>query len=186
ISKMSDLNVIRRDSKYKCFWDFLHVKTGTYVICGVALIGFLLSIIGVFQEDFTSYKPYFHLIGVLIGILAYVGVLVGIYQSKPQYFYLCLWRLVIQIVVFTFISIFWVIYVAVCILSPHAFDMNERVEGIQYSILCVGLLLLNIFIFNVIYKCYKYVKDGAAADKDVLPQSNVTQISVTSEREIHL
>uniref|UniRef100_A0A914YH96 Uncharacterized protein n=1 Tax=Panagrolaimus superbus TaxID=310955 RepID=A0A914YH96_9BILA len=174
---MSDLNINRYDSKYQCVWDFLHAKDGAILISGLTLLGCLLSVIGFFYQDYTSFGAYFFIVYTVIETLAFSGVLAGIYYTEPFWLLLCREWLQIKMIFHSY-GIFRIL---VKYAIPYVLDLKDKTAVIDKRLsFYLTLLLLNIFIFDVIYKCYKYVteQDAVASDKEILPESDLDKISL--------
>uniref|UniRef100_A0A914XVP6 MARVEL domain-containing protein n=1 Tax=Panagrolaimus superbus TaxID=310955 RepID=A0A914XVP6_9BILA len=170
---MSDLNINRYDSKYQCVWDFLHVKYGAQLISGLALLGYLISVIGLFGHNYTYFWTYLDLILTIIAIFVYAALFVGIHKTKPQFLRQCLWYLAFEMALLTFLTLLFFLVTAYT-----SEEYIKEVKPDRYLVLSVTWLLLDIFIFDVIYKCYKYVTEQAASDKEILPESNLDKISL--------
>uniref|UniRef100_A0AC34GWP5 Uncharacterized protein n=1 Tax=Panagrolaimus sp. ES5 TaxID=591445 RepID=A0AC34GWP5_9BILA len=176
---MSDLyanNVA--DSKYKCFWNILPVEVGALFISSAALSGCIFSATSLFFQDYSAFLTYLQLLVTLVGIFAYAGVLFGIFRTKPRYFLLCIFSLGFQMV----LSVAFM-FVLILLTNAERERNLEKYKIDHYLILNSIWLLFNIFCFDVIFKCYQYVSEkvAAASNKNILPRTNVAQISVAQD-----
>uniref|UniRef100_A0A914PM77 Uncharacterized protein n=1 Tax=Panagrolaimus davidi TaxID=227884 RepID=A0A914PM77_9BILA len=176
MSNMLAGNGNHRNSKYKCLWDLLHIKIGTQLVSCFVLFGHFLSVILLFllkrDESFWKYEQ---LIELVIATLAFTGVFIGIRQSNPQYFLLCLGFLV---------SIHR---------GPKKFEMSH--ESFNYNFVYEDLLnghfllwgivvmCYNIWVFDLVYRCYKYISDRGEV---VLTQAHAVSVAVPQQIQIKL
>uniref|UniRef100_A0A914YUM5 Uncharacterized protein n=1 Tax=Panagrolaimus superbus TaxID=310955 RepID=A0A914YUM5_9BILA len=187
---MSDLNVNHRDSKHTCFWNFIHVKTATKFVCSLALLGYLLSTIGLFLHNYKTWHHYIEIVRVILGTFSFANVFAGIHLKAPRCLLICLVWIASRM-------IFHTAQILLCLIayfpeSPlehvqrhlmGSFLRDRNITKSEHFIRFVAMLVLYIVIFDLIYKCYKYIAEKAAtSDKEILPHSTVliSQESKTS------
>uniref|UniRef100_A0AC35EZM6 Uncharacterized protein n=1 Tax=Panagrolaimus sp. PS1159 TaxID=55785 RepID=A0AC35EZM6_9BILA len=193
---MCDHNITIRGSKYnKCVWDLIHIETGTQVLSGIALLLHVLAVIGFFLRTNESFFDYWDIVRLLLGIGAYIFAFVGIHLVKPRFIFVCLFWLGTRIVQYsgaTFLTLtsffpdspLGYFYQE---LQPsfstfgksHVYQNGLSVTPERVLLRSVLMVLLYIFIFDLVYKCYKYVSHEAVDEEDTLPKTSVTSLSVT-------
>uniref|UniRef100_A0AC34G3G4 Uncharacterized protein n=1 Tax=Panagrolaimus sp. ES5 TaxID=591445 RepID=A0AC34G3G4_9BILA len=163
----------RLHPRYKCCCGLTHVETGTKLICGLALTIYLLSILGYFIFGPEILAGKWDLGFDILGALMVAGPLFGIKQAKPQYFlpYLCFLGLSMCIAAIR-IPFFVMAYsqkstYRTWIKNEYPEDAHDEaaINGdITYLLIAyIFEFLLNAWFLEVIYKCYKYIKDKEAA-----------------------
>uniref|UniRef100_A0A914Y094 Uncharacterized protein n=1 Tax=Panagrolaimus superbus TaxID=310955 RepID=A0A914Y094_9BILA len=169
---MSEPYFDRLHPKYKCCCGLTHVETGTKLICGLALAIYIISIILYFVNGPDPLVGRLELILDIIGALMVAAPIVGIKEAKPQYFlpYLCflgfnVCAVAIQIPFFVFAyNQNSTVRTWIKNASPAMAHNETAINGIiTYNLIsCIVVFLLNAWFLEVIYKCYKYIKDKAA------------------------
>uniref|UniRef100_A0AC35G5A0 Uncharacterized protein n=1 Tax=Panagrolaimus sp. PS1159 TaxID=55785 RepID=A0AC35G5A0_9BILA len=177
-----------RNSKYKCLWDLLHIQIGTQFVSCFVLFGHLLSVFLLFllkrDESFWKYEQ---LIELVIATLAFTGVFIGIHQSNPQYFLLCLGFLALKIIFSSgFIFFASIFYLAGIQHQPFATDNNVAYKDLlngHFLLWGIVVMCYNIWVFDLVYHCYKYISDRGEV---VLPQAHAVSVAVPKQIQIRL
>uniref|UniRef100_A0A914QJF9 Uncharacterized protein n=1 Tax=Panagrolaimus davidi TaxID=227884 RepID=A0A914QJF9_9BILA len=179
---MSDTNVDFRGSKDKCLWNFVRIEFGAQILCAFDLFGYVLSVIAViqrFKAEGGTFWELFEIIEIILGIVGFIGVLVGIKQSKPQYFYLCLTLLVFQMFIFSGGMFFFLSFYAFVMdageehltldkTSDKGVSISDVLRIVHVILACIVGLIYDVFTFDVLYKCYRFITEKNAADYNAL------------------
>uniref|UniRef100_A0A914QWJ1 Uncharacterized protein n=1 Tax=Panagrolaimus davidi TaxID=227884 RepID=A0A914QWJ1_9BILA len=168
------------NSDESCLWNLIHIKFGAQVLCAFGLIGYILSVTAVierFKAEGGTFWEVFEIIEIILGIVGFIGVLVGIKQSKPQYFYLCLVLFVFQMFIFSGGMFFFLSFYAFVMDAGEEHFTLDKTNGKGVSIsdilrivhvilACIVGLIYDVFAFDVLYKCYRFITEKNAADND--------------------
>uniref|UniRef100_A0A914PFD9 Uncharacterized protein n=1 Tax=Panagrolaimus davidi TaxID=227884 RepID=A0A914PFD9_9BILA len=169
----------------RIFWGFIKVTTATQLLCGIALLLHFLAVIGFFLRTNESFYDYFDIVRVLLGIVAYVLAFVGIHLVKPRFIIVYLIWLGSRIVYHSGVIFFTLISYYPDSPLGQLFKAERRTSlsaDPQYILLrSVLMVLLYIFIFNLVYKCFKYVARVIEERKYLTPATSLASIIVIQE-----